>query len=365
MALVPRSGAASALARRLVTIPAVLGLACLGALSAPLWLSLLLGVDAFGRRRLASVRLGLFAMGYLACEVAGILACCGLWLRQLALREGREVWLRRNFRLQCWWAGAIWAIARRVYRLELSVESDSDLSRGPILLFLRHASLGDTLLGALLFARPYGLRLRYVLKRELLVDPCLDIVGHRLPNVFVRRDGADTPREIGAVAELARDLGPSDGVLIYPEGTRFTRDKQRRLVERLKEKGNTALAVRAERMRNVLPPRPGGPLALLDAAPDADVVLCMHHGFEAAGTAGDLWSGRLIGSRIQVRCVRIPAREIPADRAAWLLDRWDDVDAFVTDRQRSREVDPEGADPREPPRMPRGPRSSATDHQLS
>ena len=37
-------------------------------------------------------------------------------------------------------------------------------------------------------SRRYHLRLRYVLKRELLWDPCLDIVGQRVPNIFVDRD---------------------------------------------------------------------------------------------------------------------------------------------------------------------------------
>jgi 1-acyl-sn-glycerol-3-phosphate acyltransferase len=166
-----------------------------------------------------------------------------------------------------------------------------------------------------------------VLKRELLLDPCLDIVGHRLPNAFVRRDGVDG--DVDAVVDLTRDLGERDGVLNYPEGTRFSPEKQRRVVERLSEKGRIELALRAERMRHVLLPRPGGPLALLAAAPDADVVLCMHHGFEAAASAADLWSGRLIGRRIQVRCVRYPSDEFPSDPEDWLLDRWDEVDAYV------------------------------------
>ena len=40
------------------------------------------------------------------------------------------------------------------------------------------------------------------------------------------------------------------------------------------------MAVRAEAMTNVLAPRPGGVLAALDAAPDADVVLVAHTGLD-------------------------------------------------------------------------------------
>lgn len=319
--------------RRLLTIPAVLGLALLALVTAPLWLTLLLLLDAVRRRRMASLRMGLFAGFYLACETAGLLAAFALWLRRHATGEDEALYRARNFRLQRWWAGALFAAARRIYRLELRVEQEGDPFRGPMLLFLRHASLGDTLLGSQVFSIPHGIELRYVLKSELLWDPCLDVVGHRLPNTFVRRDGEDSKREIEAVAALARDLGPDEGVLIYPEGTRFTEDKRRRVIARLEERDDGRLLAHARRLRAVLPPRHGGPLALMEAAPDVDVVLCMHHGFEAAGTAGDLWSGRLIGSRIDVRCVRYPAGTIPEDRAGWLLDRWLEVDTFVMGHQ--------------------------------
>lgn len=328
----------SVLPRRLLTIPGILGLACVAWASAPLWLPVLFCVDLFRRRRFATLRMGAFALVYLACETLGISAAFGAWLRKLGLRQDEEAWQETNYRLQAWWGSTLFGAAQRIYGLSVSVEHEGSLSHGPLILLLRHASLADTLLGVLLFSAPHGLRFRYVLKRELLVDPCLDIVGNRVPNAFVRRDGADSAREIEAVSRLGEGLGVRDGVLIYPEGTRFTEAKRRRVIERLKEKGDTELAVRAEGLRHVLPPRPGGALALLAAAPDADVVLCAHHGFEAAGTVRDLWSGRLIGQRLEVRCVRYDAREVPREprlASAWLLERWEEVDAFVARRSAS------------------------------
>ncbi|MGH0031035.1 MAG: 1-acyl-sn-glycerol-3-phosphate acyltransferase [Myxococcota bacterium] len=322
--------------RRVVTITAVLGSAALLTIGAPLWLPALAIVDAFRRRRLASLRLGLFAWFFLLCESAGLLAAGFLWLRQRVLPEPHERYLDRNFRLQHWWGAALYAGASRIYGFSLTLESEGDLSRGPFLLMLRHASIGDTLLGVKLFSEPYGLKLRYVLKNELLWDPCLDVVGHRVPVAFVRRDGSDTPRELRAIGELARNLGPEDGVLIYPEGTRFTEEKRQRVIERSKERGDDALAQRADRLQRVLPPRRGGPQVLFAAEPDADVEVCAHTGFEAAATAGDLWAGRLIGKRIHVRCTRFPAEAIPAaaeEAWEWLLDRWEEVDAFVTQHQ--------------------------------
>ena len=70
-----------------------------------------------------------------------------------------------------------------------------EIPPAPILVVSRHASLIDTLLPGRYVTQPFGIRLRYVLKSELLVDPALDIAGNRLPNVFVDR-GGDTDREL-------------------------------------------------------------------------------------------------------------------------------------------------------------------------
>ena len=42
-------------------------------------------------------------------------------------------------------------------------------------------------------------------------------------------------------------------------------------------------------MTNVLAPRPGGFIAALDAAPEADVVLVAHTGLDHMLTVGDVW----------------------------------------------------------------------------
>jgi 1-acyl-sn-glycerol-3-phosphate acyltransferase len=86
-----------------------------------------------------------------------------------------------------------------------------------VIVLMRHASLADSLLPAVLLGTR-GLRLRYVLKRELLWDPCLDVVGQRLPNAFIRRGSGESDAEIDAIRALGRDLGDDEGVLIYPEG---------------------------------------------------------------------------------------------------------------------------------------------------
>jgi 1-acyl-sn-glycerol-3-phosphate acyltransferase len=176
------------------------------------------------------------------------------------------------------------------------------------------------------------MRLRYVLKRELLWDPCLDVVGNRLPHVFVDRVSDDSQREIARVRALARDLSVHDGVLIYPEGTRFSETKRARVLEKLAREGNSKQLEYARSLHAVLPPRPGGALALLEAAPHADVVVCAHTGFEGAATLAQIWRGELLHGTIRVRFQRSPRSEIPTEpdaRADWLRERWQEIDAWL------------------------------------
>lgn len=172
----------------------------------------------------ALARAVLVVSWYLWMEALGVLAAGALWLARPWL--GAERFERASFRLQCRWASALFGGARRLLGMRVETSGEEALGPGPILLLLRHASVADTLLPAALVSSRTGRRLRYVMKRELLWDPCLDVVGQRLPNAFVRRGTGDAA-ETARVRELARDLGPDEGVLLYPEGTRWTPARRR------------------------------------------------------------------------------------------------------------------------------------------
>src|SRR5690606_16463643 len=92
---------------------------------------------------------------------------------------------------------------------------------GPVLVFPRHVSPVDNLLPLVVVSRPFGIKLRWVINRWLQRDPCIDIVGHRLPNIFVSTSRKSAGEAMG-VAELGRDLEPDEGVLIFPEGALYT-----------------------------------------------------------------------------------------------------------------------------------------------
>jgi hypothetical protein len=87
----------------------------------------------------------------------------------------------------------------------------------------------------------------------------------------------------------------------------------------------------------LLPPRPGGAMTLIRAAPDLDLVFCAHTGFEGASHVRHLVNGSWIGADIRIRFWRIDHRDIPADEAAqraFLFTQWDRMQETVVELQR-------------------------------
>ena len=316
-------------ARRAITIPAVV-LSLIAILAAlPVLLLLAFVVDLArpaGRRSFVSARLVLFGVCFLATEVLGLALLLGVWLSSLGRPQLRAA---RTWPVQRWYTAMHYVALRSLFRLRFEVDGDEAATPGPLLVLVRHASIIDSLVPAVFIANVHRMRLRYVLKRELLVDPCLDLAGHWLPNRFVARDGADTAREVEAVRALKSGLAPDEGVLLYPEGTRFTPGKRRRLLERL----DGVARERAERLQHLLPIRPGGALALLDAPPACDVLFIGHHGLEGFAHVADIMRGALVGRTVRLRFWRVRASSIPAGadaRRAWLAEEWQRMDDWLS-----------------------------------
>jgi hypothetical protein len=316
--------------RRAITLPGF-PLACTVLLAtSPLWVFGAWVVDRL-RPGWSALGLLLMAQSYLLHEVAGIAASGWIWLSGRA--DSPERWAARNNRLQAWWASSLMRSAQRLLRFGVAIEGAEALDGPAPLLFLRHTSMLDTLLPACLLAAEHGYGMRYVLKRELLWDPCLDLNGNRVPNYFVRRGSGDSETEIAAVVGLLDDLR-GDGVVIYPEGTRFTSAKRDRIIARFREQGREDLAQRAQLLEHTLLPRPGGPLALLAHNPGIDVVFGAHTGFEATASFAALLRGALRNRTVRVAFWRVPYDELPqhpADREAWLFEHWRRIDSWVAE----------------------------------
>ncbi|HMO55015.1 MAG TPA: 1-acyl-sn-glycerol-3-phosphate acyltransferase, partial [Tepidiformaceae bacterium] len=317
--------------RRVVSIPLfLLALVAYTAISPALYLVSFV-VDIALRRRLASVRAFAMVHVFLLCEAAGIFATAWIWLRH---RGDRRAFLDANYALQAWWAGTLYRAGVRLFSLNVEVEGGEAPAEGPVLVFARHVSPIDNLLPAVLVSVEHGIRLRWVINRSLLRDPCLDIVGNRLPNCFVANSSGDSDKEIRRVEALGRELGPDDGVLIFPEGGLFSPTKRARVIERLEAGGiEQELLEHARSLQNLLPPRLGGSLALLDSASGVDAVFIAHTGLESATRYQSILGGQLIGSTVRIRMWRVPATKIPStggERIAWLYEQWHALDAWVT-----------------------------------
>ncbi len=323
-------------ARRALTIPTVT-LACALAWSlSPVLLALAFSVDvvrfALARRPFMATRLVFFAVYYLSAEVVGLAALALVWVASLTRgSQRRAALIDATYTVQRHWARGLFLAAQRLLSLRLEVDGDACITPGPILVLLNHASLLDALLPTVLVTHAHAVRLRFVLKRELLVSPCLDVAGLRLPNVFVDRSATQTQRELEKIRALAQGLGPREGALLYPEGTRMTAEKRARALSKLLG-SDPAIHAEASTLAHVLPPRFGGTFALLDGAPDTDCVFLAHRGLEGFAHYRDFLGGGLVGSTVHVRLWRVPRSEIPTEREArarWLLAQWRALDAFV------------------------------------
>jgi 1-acyl-sn-glycerol-3-phosphate acyltransferase len=323
------SADSSRYARRALTIPAVVGGFLLGLTLAPLAFPGCLLVDLARRKRsLPTTRLAGFFLSYLFTESVGLLQLLALWLACLGSKErlARRAWpvQRRYVGMHMWFV-------ERLFSLRFTVEGDELVRPGPLLVLVRHSSIVDTIIPGVFIANRHLVELKYVLKKELLADPCLDIAGNWLPNHFVSRDGTDTEGEIAKVRELKEGLTANQGVLLYPEGTRFTSGKRQRSLERLK--ADPVAHERASRLVHLLLPRPGGTLALLEAAPACDVLFVGHSGLEGFSSFKEIWSGRLTGRSIHIRFWREKAESIPTtreERLAWLQHGWERMDAWLS-----------------------------------
>lgn len=324
--------------RRLKTIPALTVISMLLLVTLPLTIPLALGVDLLrwvsSRTPFMATRILAFGVSYAWLEIAGLVMLAGVWL----ITRGERL-RSATFRIQLWWASAVLAAVRRIFGLDVNAEGLDALTETPFVLVARHTSIVDNLLPAHFISRPFGVRLAYVMKAELEVDPCLDVAGNRLPNVFVRRGAGETEGEVGAIRALGSSLGPGEGVLIYPEGTRFQPEKMARAVDRLANRSPDLYEI-ARGFRTVLPPRPAGTMALIDST-GGDVVVMAHRGLDGFARVADIWRGGMVHQAVDVLFWRIDRASIPsgrAERLEWLYRVWEDIDRWVVDRVRPREA---------------------------
>ena len=208
-------------------------------------------------------------------------------------------------------------------------------STNAMVVMSRHAGPGDSLLLLhTLVNRDHLRRPRVVLKDVLQMDPLVDVYLNRLPNHFVAGGPGAGDAAAEAIADLARDLGEEDALLIFPEGANFTPRRRFRAIQRLRDRGLVQAVRQAEAMQHVLPPHPSGVTAALQAAPHADVVLVAHTGLEHLSTVRDVWRGLPMDKTLHLRWWFVPAAEVPREEGQlieWLYEWWATIDRWIAD----------------------------------
>lgn len=323
--------------RRVVTIPLFYLIGTLVFVLSPLILLAGLCTAPFEKRPFARLRFMFFLGGYFGGEMLFLLLLFLQWVFLLGFLPGSQVRLANAAEgLSNAWGRVLYQLGVLSFDLRLSFEGLEQLEKpGPLLVLLRHASLGDTPLAPTYLGSKYGFRLRYVVKRELINDPVFDVIGGRLGSCFVRRGSKNSGREIESVCAQLEHMTPRDAVILYPEGTRYTDAKRVQVMDKLRQ-NNPALYAKVCKLSHVMPPQLGGAVELLSRNPGADVLFVEHVGYEVAATFGDLVDGRELHQKIEVRFRRIPFAEVPKDREQiidWLIGHWTQMDQWVGQRK--------------------------------
>lgn len=321
--------------RRALLAPALVVLTLAVVAAFPLLLLVAAALSPVTRGRWRPVRLLVLATLHLLLESLMLIELLGLWIA-----SGFGLWIRRpwfervHYDIVQTYLAVVFRVAQRVLHLEIVTQGPTpDAFPGhPLIVCCRHAGPGDsfTLLHALMSW--YQREPRVVLKDTIAWDPAIDVLLGRLPSRFVSPTGDAGDRLERQVGELARGLDENDAFVIFPEGGNFTPERRQRAIERLRRHGMDDMAARAERMRNVVAPRPGGLLAALDGAPEADIVMVAHTGLDHLLTAADVWRELPMDKRLVMRWWRISRDEIPEgreERIAWLFDQWHQIDVWV------------------------------------
>jgi len=335
------------LVRRFVLAPLAIVIAVAVAMLSPL-LAVLTAVFGLRRRlrpgRMRGPRLLYFALVWLAAESAALFMCLGLWIASgFGGRLQTEPYRSRHYAIMKWFLDLVYGAATRTLGLRVEVDEPprpagaaGDRPARPVIVLSRHAGPGDSFLLVHHLLSVYGRRPRIVLKASLQLDPGIDVIVNRLPNVFIQRRQAGQGSRLYTeqIKRLARGLSDDDALVIFPEGGNWTPGRWQRRVRRLEQTGHRDLAARARQMPNVLAPRAGGALAAITACPAADVIFVAHAGLDRLVSVGDVWRSLPLDQVVRATWWRVSGGDVPrsADREAqvrWLYDWWERIDTWI------------------------------------
>lgn len=321
--------------RRLVVAPTVMTLTVLLWVTLPAWLLVAAALAPVLPGRWRALRLLWLVVVYLSFETLLLVVLLGLWLASgFGWRIRSPYFAGIHYDLVQGTLIVFFREARRVLALRIRTDGPHPTRHpdGPVLVMCRHAGPGDSFILMYALLHWYHREPRVVLKNTLAWEPAIDVILNRIPARFISPNPAAGEDLESQIAALATGLDDNDAFVIFPEGGNFTPERRDRGIARLRRLGLERMAVRAEEMTHVLAPRPGGVLAALEAAPDADVLMVAHTGLDHLVTVSDLWRELPMDKQITMRWWQVSRAEIPEDRDArieWLYGWWEQIDVWI------------------------------------
>jgi 1-acyl-sn-glycerol-3-phosphate acyltransferase len=333
------------LVRRLVLAPLAIVIAAAMVVLFPPLALLALVLGALGRskpHRMRGLRLLSFALIWLVTETATLFMCLGLWLASgFGGRLHTEPYQSRHYAIMQWYLDRLYQAAAGTLGLRVEVDEppltpDEAAARlaHPVIVFSRHAGPGDSLLLVHHLLAVYHRRPRVVMKAALQLDPTVDVVANRVPNVFIQGRQTGEHIFVAQISRLASGLDQTGALVLFPEGGNWTPGRWRRGIRRLERQGRADLAERARGMPHLLPPRAGGALSAIAACPTADVIFVAHAGLDTLVSVADVWRSLPIEHTVHAKWWRVPAAEVPRaldsdGQIRWLYDWWQRIDDWI------------------------------------
>ena len=266
-----------------------------------------------------------------------MLACLLLWLASPVPRwRDGDRWRARHVQVLSWYLGMLMRTAERVIAFRLTLEcprGETIAENRPVIVLSRHAGPGASLVLIHVLLRERRRVPKIVLKEKLRLDPALDLLLTRIGCVFIGAGGA-AGAAVTAGAELASQLTSRDALVLSPRAATGRPPSTGGQCAGCAAKGMNAQADAAARMPNVLPPRPAGTFAALQAAPTAELAVFMHTGHDELLDAASIWRALPLRRELHMVWWNEPRPDLASEQecSRWLNQTWANIDAWIQEQ---------------------------------